>query len=80
MSTNPQPGPWVEAWLSLPRFGVYLEATAGDRQLGGRAGFVQPLALAMILVVSLRWVLALSGRVQAGDGFSRGDGVVGEVR
>lgn len=33
MSTNPQPGPWVEAWLSAPRFGVYIEATAGDRQL-----------------------------------------------
>ncbi len=33
MSANPQPGPWVEAWLSLPRFGVYIEATAGDRQL-----------------------------------------------
>jgi len=33
MSTNPQPGPWVEAWLSLPRFAVYIEATAGDRQL-----------------------------------------------
>jgi len=33
MSTNPQPGPWVEAWLSAPRFGVYLEAAGGDRQL-----------------------------------------------
>jgi len=32
MSANPQPGPWVEAWLSAPRFGVYLAAAGGDRQ------------------------------------------------
>jgi hypothetical protein len=29
--TSTPPGPWVEAWLSPPRFGVYLAATAGDR-------------------------------------------------
>jgi hypothetical protein len=28
-----QPGPWVEVWLSPPRFGVYLAAAASDRQL-----------------------------------------------
>ncbi len=33
MSTNPPLGPWIEAWLSVPRFGVYLEAAGGDRQL-----------------------------------------------
>lgn len=33
MSTDPQPGRWVEGWLSAPRFNVYLEATAGDRRL-----------------------------------------------
>ena len=26
------PGPWVEAWLSAPRFGVYLAAAGGDRE------------------------------------------------
>ncbi|HUH68460.1 MAG TPA: hypothetical protein VLZ05_06005 [Mycobacterium sp.] len=33
MTANQQPGPWVETWLSPPRFGVYLAAAAGDRQL-----------------------------------------------
>lgn len=33
MSANPQPGPWVEAWLSAPRFGVYIGAAGGDRRL-----------------------------------------------
>ena len=28
-----EPGPWVEAWLSQPRFGVYLVAAGGDRLL-----------------------------------------------
>ena len=32
MTASP-PEPWVEAWLSTPRFGVYLTAAAGDRQL-----------------------------------------------
>ena len=27
------PGPWVEAWLSPPRFGIYLSAGGGDRSL-----------------------------------------------
>ena len=32
--TTPHPGPggWVEAWLSAPRFAIYLTAGAGDRQ------------------------------------------------
>ena len=34
MSANQQPGPWVEAWLSAPRYVVYLAAVGGDRQLG----------------------------------------------
>ena len=34
MSANQQPGPWVEAWLSAPRYAVYLAAVGGDRQLG----------------------------------------------
>lgn len=29
--SSPTPGPWVEAWLSPPRFGVYLAAAGGDR-------------------------------------------------
>lgn len=33
MSADQQPGPWVEAWLSPPRFGVYLAATGQDRHL-----------------------------------------------
>lgn len=33
MIANQQPGPWVEAWLSLPRFGVYAAAAGGDRRL-----------------------------------------------
>jgi hypothetical protein len=33
MTANQQPGPWIEAWLSPPRFGVYLAAASGDRQL-----------------------------------------------
>ncbi|MFC0626065.1 hypothetical protein [Kribbella deserti] len=30
--TTPHPGAWVEAWLSAPRFSVYLAAALGDRQ------------------------------------------------
>jgi hypothetical protein len=33
MTASRQPGPWVEAWLSPPRFGVYLAAAIGDRHL-----------------------------------------------
>lgn len=33
MTAAPQPGPWVEAWLSGPRFGIYLRAAGGDRRL-----------------------------------------------
>jgi len=33
MNANPPPGPWVEVWLSAPRFGVYIAAAAGDRRL-----------------------------------------------
>jgi hypothetical protein len=33
MTAPQQPGRWVEAWLSPPRFSVYLGAAAGDRQL-----------------------------------------------
>lgn len=29
--TSPPAGSWVEAWLSAPRFAVYLTATGGDR-------------------------------------------------
>ena len=29
--TSPLAGSWVEAWLSAPRFAVYLTATGGDR-------------------------------------------------
>ncbi|KPN46025.1 hypothetical protein [Mycobacterium intracellulare] len=32
-NANQQPGPWVERWLSRPRFGVYLAAVGDDRQL-----------------------------------------------
>jgi len=30
--TAPSPGPWVETWLSTPRFAVYLTASGGDRK------------------------------------------------
>lgn len=30
--TTPPPGPWVEQWLSQPRFAVYLRAAGHDRQ------------------------------------------------
>ncbi len=33
MSANQQPGLWVDAWLSPPRFGVYVAAAGGDRGL-----------------------------------------------
>ncbi|MGH3849102.1 MAG: hypothetical protein ACRDRT_05270, partial [Pseudonocardiaceae bacterium] len=33
MSADEQPGPWAEAWLSPPRFGVYLAAAGQDRHL-----------------------------------------------
>lgn len=29
--TTPAPGPWIESWLSAPRFGVYLTAAGRDR-------------------------------------------------
>lgn len=32
MTTSGKPGPWVEAWLSGPRFATYLTAMAGDRR------------------------------------------------
>lgn len=32
MDTDQQPGQWVEAWLSPPRFGVYLAAVGGNRR------------------------------------------------
>lgn len=31
MTYEPTPGPWVEGWLSTPRFSTYLTAAAGDR-------------------------------------------------
>lgn len=31
MVATPAPGPWVERWLSRPRFDVYLNACVGDR-------------------------------------------------
>lgn len=31
--TPPPPGPWVESWLSQPRFSVYLAAGGGDPKL-----------------------------------------------
>jgi hypothetical protein len=33
MNTKEQPGPWVEEWLSPPRFAVYLRAADHDRRL-----------------------------------------------
>jgi hypothetical protein len=33
MTANHHPGPWVEAWLSPPRFGAYVAAAGADRQL-----------------------------------------------
>lgn len=33
MSSEREPGAWVEAWLSVPRFGVYLSAVGGNRRL-----------------------------------------------
>lgn len=33
MTSTDQPGTWVEAWLSEPRFDVYLAAADGDRRL-----------------------------------------------
>src|SRR5688572_28629001 len=33
MTGSQQPGPWVEAWLSPPRFRVYAAAVGGDRGL-----------------------------------------------
>ena len=33
MTANEEPGPWVESWLSGPRFGVYLAAAGTDRRL-----------------------------------------------
>jgi hypothetical protein len=33
MTANQQPGSWIEAWLSPPRFAVYVAAAGGDRQL-----------------------------------------------
>lgn len=33
MTANEAPGPWVEAWLSPPRFAVYLAAVGADRRL-----------------------------------------------
>ena len=53
MITNQQPGTWVEAWLSPPRFSVYLSAAGGDRGLalaryewnaGVSAAFLRDLA------------------------------------
>jgi hypothetical protein len=31
LPSTPPIGPWVEGWLSSPRFGVYLHAVSGDR-------------------------------------------------
>ena len=33
MTANEAPGPWVESWLSGPRFGVYLAAAGTNRRL-----------------------------------------------
>lgn len=32
MTGRPEPGPWVERWLSAPRFAVYLSAAGSRRQ------------------------------------------------
>lgn len=34
--TSPPPGPWVETWLSAPRFQTYLDEAGRDRSLGLR--------------------------------------------
>jgi hypothetical protein len=32
MTTSRPPGPWVERWLSEPRYQTYLDVAAGDRR------------------------------------------------
>lgn len=76
--TSPPAGSWVEAWLSAPRFAVYLTATGGDRAralalyewnaqlsaalLHDLAHLEVGLRNAYDVVLSTRWAVRRSGR------------------